>query len=63
MNSADRKVAKIYSFPVRPRAHSVAVRLARLEAEARQRANTDVVYGGAWYHDEAIEAARVQRRS
>ncbi|MGD9785717.1 MAG: DUF2735 domain-containing protein [Hyphomicrobiaceae bacterium] len=55
MNSAELKMAKIYTFPVRPKAASSAVRLARMEAEARRRAGMGGDFG-SWYHQDAIEA-------
>ncbi|MCB1505265.1 MAG: DUF2735 domain-containing protein [Hyphomicrobiaceae bacterium] len=55
MNRSNVEMAKIYAFPLRPRALSSAVRLARLEAEARNHA--DVEFGSGWYHEEAIAEA------
>lgn len=60
MNSAEQKMAKIYSFPATPRARSSAAQLARLEAEARLLAKTE--NGDCWYHDEAIAKSSTRVR-
>ena len=57
MESAERKMAKVYSFPLRPKAQTPAVRMSRMEAEARLRAKANVAFGNSWYHDEAIKEA------
>lgn len=48
--------AKIYTFPVTPKAASKDDRLVRLEAEAHKLRMAD--FGTGWYHDEAIDKAK-----
>ncbi len=56
MKAAEQKTAKIYTFPVRPKARSTADQLLRMEAEAR--AYGRVEFGSGWYHEEAIADAK-----
>ena len=60
MNSEEQKMAKIYSFPSKPKARSSAAQLARLEAEARLLPKTE--NGGCWYHEDAIAKSSTSGR-
>jgi len=61
MDCANKKSAKIYTFPDRFGTARSAARLAKLEAEALACPMTE--FGSSWYHDEAIAQSRAKTRS
>jgi Protein of unknown function (DUF2735) len=55
-NSEFQRTAKIYQFPVRPRARA-AGQLGQVRADVRSSEIADAI-DGAWYHQAAIREAK-----
>ena len=52
----ERPTAKIYQFPAKPRATSASPQQTAGTPSRRQMVGFQhIVYGSAWYHDEAME--------
>ncbi len=60
---AMQKSAKIYQFPRRNRTVTEGARREMRAAEAvLPPSSSRIVYGGAWYHEEAVEESRRGKR-
>ncbi|MGU3539400.1 DUF2735 domain-containing protein [Methylobacterium sp. A54F] len=58
-----RETAKIYQFPVRVRAGSGDRREALRPAAHAGSRGSDMAFGGAWYHEAAIQETDRSRKS